>query len=585
MRWRLSDLLVISLFWISPLNAKLIPRELLFSYPDYTHPKISPDGKFLGFIKEDQNNVTNVFLRCLCCNLTRQVTFERKNDVLGYAFTALPDIIYYAQDRDGDENTMLFAKNISQEAIERGRSARSVISDRKGVKADVLGNNYVDPRLLIGLNDEDPSMPNIYSYDLLTNELTLVMRNRRFPALFVDNALNIRLAAKEQPDGTVIYYRLSATAPARGILTSDEDLWEEILSFSAEDAGSNAFMGFDKSNENIYWLWADDSSDLGKLKLDGLIVPQNPFSGKFIMFPISSPRRQTTLFQPKKGEIGAVFWNFTERSPLAVSEVYHKHEWYVLNETAMDDMQVIVDYNPTASPYIVSYSVDQELILLTYDSAEKPFNVYLYRRANKSIELLFNTKPSLQEYRFNSMVGFVYTARDGLPIQAYLSLPPDTPLLSPAQASPTNHEYAELGLLPSSPQKMVIMVHGGPQSRDVYGFNTVNAWLTNRGYAVLQEHNVLAEHGFTEEFLHNCLGGEYEPFSPGQYGSSAIVVSKGFTTSSVRLNGIRPDYSLLNFSPSVFTPVLVKPNVRTNFSPQRVTPSSNRIKFLCSYGC
>ncbi|KIH51357.1 hypothetical protein ANCDUO_18558, partial [Ancylostoma duodenale] len=257
-----------------------------------------------------------------------------------------------------------------QEAIERGRSARSVISDRKGVKADVLGNNYVDPRLLIGLNDEDPSMPNIYSYDLLTNELTLVMRNRRFPALFVDNALNIRLAAKEQPDGTVIYYRLSATAPARGILTSDEDLWEEILSFLRRrmQEAMRKFMGFDKSNENIYWLWADDSSDLGK----------------FIMFPISSPRRQTTLFQPKKGEIGAVFWNFTERSPLAVSEVYHKHEWYVLNETAMDDMQVIVDYNPTASPYIVSYSVDQELILLTYDSAEKPFDVYLYRRANKS---------------------------------------------------------------------------------------------------------------------------------------------------------------------------------------------------------
>ncbi|KIH60853.1 peptidase, S9A/B/C family, catalytic domain protein [Ancylostoma duodenale] len=344
------------------------------------------------------------------------------------------------------------------EAIERDRYARSVISDRKGVKADVFGNNYADPRLLIGLNDEDPSMPNIYSYDLVTNELTLVMRNRRFPALFVDNALNIRLAAKEQPDGTVIYYR---------------------------------FMGFDKSNENIYWLWADDSSDLGK----------------FIMFPISSPRRQITLFQPQKGEVGAIFWNFTERSPLAVSEVYHKHEWYVLNETAVDDMQAIVDYNPTASPYIVSYSVDQELILLAYDSAEKPFDVYLYRRANKSIELLFNTKPSLQEYRFNTMVGFVYTARDGLPIQAYLSLPPDTPLLSPAQASPASREYAALGLLPSSPQKMVIMVHGGPQSRDVYGFNTVNAWLTNRGYAVLQV-NFRGSSGFGKNFT-NAGHGEW----------------------------------------------------------------------------
>ncbi|EYC17156.1 hypothetical protein Y032_0031g2302 [Ancylostoma ceylanicum] len=375
------------------------------------------------------------------------------------------------------------------EAIERDRYGRFVISDRKGVKADVFGNNYVDPRLIVGLNDEDATVPNIYSYDLMTNELTLVMRNKRFPALYVDNALNIRLAAKEQPNGTVIYYRRSATAPSRGLLTSDEDQWEEILSFSAEDAASNAFMGFDKSNENIYWLWADNSNDLGK----------------FIMFPISSPKRQTTLFQPNRGEIGAIFWNFTERSPVAVSEVYHKHEWYVLNETVLDDMQVIVDYNPTASPYIVSYSVDQELILLTYDSAEKPFDVFLYRRANRSIELLFNTKPDLQEYQFNTMVGFEFIARDGLTIQAYLSLPPNTPLLSPSQASPASRKYAELGLLPTIPQKTVIMVHGGPQSRDVYGFNTVNAWLTNRGYAVLQV-NFRGSSGFGRNFTNAGYG-------------------------------------------------------------------------------
>jgi len=46
--------------------------------------------------------------------------------------------------------------------------------------------------------------------------------------------------------------------------------------------------------------------------------------------------------------------------------------------------------------------------------------------------------------------------------------------------------YAELGMIPAKPQKLIIMPHGGPKARDVYGFSPINAFLTNRGYAVLQ---------------------------------------------------------------------------------------------------
>lgn len=35
--------------------------------------------------------------------------------------------------------------------------------------------------------------------------------------------------------------------------------------------------------------------------------------------------------------------------------------------------------------------------------------------------------------------------------------------------------------------------------------------------------NYLAMAGFVEEFLHDCLHGEVEPFRLGQYNSSAVV--------------------------------------------------------------
>src|SRR5262249_10639386 len=58
-----------------------------------------------------------------------------------------------------------------------------------------------------------------------------------------------------------------------------------------------------------------------------------------------------------------------------------------------------------------------------------------------------------------------YVARDGLPIPAFLTLPPGKPAKN----------------LP-----VVIMPHGGPDARDSLGFDWFAQFLANRGYAVLQ---------------------------------------------------------------------------------------------------
>lgn len=47
-------------------------------------------------------------------------------------------------------------------------------------------------------------------------------------------------------------------------------------------------------------------------------------------------------------------------------------------------------------------------------------------------------------------------------------------------------ELLRMGMLPIRPQKLVVLVHGGPKDRDRIGFNAQNVWLTSRGYAVLQ---------------------------------------------------------------------------------------------------
>ncbi|PIO61735.1 hypothetical protein TELCIR_16732 [Teladorsagia circumcincta] len=318
--------------------ATLIPRDVLFSDPKYSSVSLSPNGRFFAYIAPDDNKVKNVFVKCTNCKHTRQVTFERNSDVLSYSWTGVEDVIIYSQDNDGDENTMLFKKNISDAEIGANPEKRTVISDRKAVKAIISGNNHKDSRVLIGLNDENPAYHNIYSFDLLTDSMTLIMKNGRFPVVVVDNDLNIRLAGEQQQDGSLMYFKRSPKANPV-LLTSNEAEWEHYLLVQADDMAITSPVAFDKSNENMYWLWGEQS-DLGSL----------------VMFPFDAVDQKEVLYTATRAQIGTIMIHPTDKTLLAVTEVYHKPELFVANDTVMDDLQYLVNLRPFGSLQILSMS-------------------------------------------------------------------------------------------------------------------------------------------------------------------------------------------------------------------------------------
>ena len=78
------------------------------------------------------------------------------------------------------------------------------------------------------------------------------------------------------------------------------------------------------------------------------------------------------------------------------------------------------------------------------------------------------------------------TSRDGLVQPSYLTLPPGD--------DPDGTGW------PASPVPLVLVPHGGPWARDVYGYNPLHQFLANRGYAVLSP-NFRASTGFGKAFL------------------------------------------------------------------------------------
>uniref|UniRef100_A0A915DQD3 Prolyl endopeptidase n=1 Tax=Ditylenchus dipsaci TaxID=166011 RepID=A0A915DQD3_9BILA len=432
---------------------------MLFNDPKYTAVTISPDGNTVGYLASNEYGISNVFTKCRNCS----------------------------QDNDGDENVRLYKINITLPSV---YNPVYEINEKPGVKALIIANNLRDSKVLIGLNDENPEFHNVYEFDLMTNAMHRIFHNTRFPAkIIVDNNLKIRMVMEENYDGSLIYLRVADKANFSN-LNSDRQNWTEYLKVSPEDRILTIPITFTADNRRIYWQYGADS-DLGRLVIHDFGWPDN----------------SEILYTARKAQIGGITFHPVDRTVLAITEIYHKPDIYVANTTVLEDMQYLVNLKPSGSPVVEDMSQDFNTWLVSYVSDNQPCEYFLYYRDQKKVEYLFTARPELVGRRLSKMVGFDYKARDGLRIQAYLSLPPSTKLISPNKLKGGRAALAKMGLMPAHPQKLVVSVHGGPKERDFARFSSNNAWLTSRGYAVLQV-NFRGSVGFGKN-LTNAGSGEW----------------------------------------------------------------------------
>jgi dipeptidyl aminopeptidase/acylaminoacyl peptidase len=127
----------------------------------------------------------------------------------------------------------------------------------------------------------------------------------------------------------------------------------------------------------------------------------------------------------------------------------------------------------------LSRSLDDTKWVVTYSRDDGPTTWFLYDRPAKTVSLLFSARPDLEKYQLSSMTPIEYTARDGMTIFGYLTVPAGMK----AERLP-----------------MVLLVHGGPWHRDVWGYNPWAQWLSNRGYAVLQP-NFRGSTGYGKQYI------------------------------------------------------------------------------------
>ena len=128
---------------------------------------------------------------------------------------------------------------------------------------------------------------------------------------------------------------------------------------------------------------------------------------------------------------------------------------------------------------VVGTSDSESRLLLFASSDRDPGHYYLFDDSKKTLSEIFAERPDLAGRTFAQVKPITYKASDGTDIPAYLTLPPGK---------------AAKGL------PAVVMPHGGPSSRDEWGFDWLAQFLAARGYAVIQP-NYRGSAGYGEAWL------------------------------------------------------------------------------------
>jgi dienelactone hydrolase len=114
---------------------------------------------------------------------------------------------------------------------------------------------------------------------------------------------------------------------------------------------------------------------------------------------------------------------------------------------------------------IVGSSADEKRLLIHAGSDDDAGRYFVFDRTTHKLSEIALVRPALEHVPLAKQQPITYPAADGTPIPAYLTLPPG----SAGKRVPA-----------------IVMPHGGPDSRDSWGFDYLVQFFAARGYAVLQ---------------------------------------------------------------------------------------------------
>lgn len=432
----------------------VLDRELFFGNPEIAGGQLSPDGKYIAFLKP-WKETRNVWVKKTGDPYTKAklVTADPKRPIPGFFWSRDSKVVLFVQDKDGDENYNVYAVDPAA-APEAGKDAPPArnLTDAKGARAMIYAVPKGDPDTIwVGLNDRDAAWHDVYKVKISTGERTLVRKNtERIAGWVFDLAGQLRLAVRVADNGDTEVLRI------------DPEAFTKVYSCTVfETCGPERFH---KDGKRVYMQTNKGEPDLVRLTLF------DPATGA-----------EEVVESDPKGRVDFGSSVFSEATDELVATAYEDERLriYFRDKSFEADYRLLEKKLPGKEVLPASTTADDRLWMITAYSDVDPGSRYLFDRKTKKLSLEYKARERIPREHMAPMTAIRYKSSDGLEIPAFLTLPKGVPAKN----------------LP-----LIAFPHGGPWARDGWGFDNYAQFLANRGYAVLQP-NFRGSTGYGKKFL------------------------------------------------------------------------------------
>ena len=267
--------------------------------------------------------------------------------------------------------------------------------------------------------------------------------------------VRLKWTRKALEDGTltgVTTYKYRKAGSREWLLFGNSDVNGDVLEPIAVDSGSDVAYVLKKKDGRraLYRIALDGSLKTELAHADARVDIKDVVTigrgGRVIGATFVTDRREAIYFDPEYQKLAAALSRGLKNTPL-------------IN--------------------FISASADEKILLIFAGSDTDPGRYYVFDRNDKSLVAIMLARPELENVQLGSMKSVTYRAADGTEVPAYLTLPPG----SDGKGLPA-----------------IVMPHGGPSSRDEWGFDWYAQFYATRGYAVLQP-NFRGSSGFGDAWF------------------------------------------------------------------------------------
>ena len=433
----------------------IIDREIFFGNPEIAAASISPDGKLIAFRKPYKDTM-NIWVKRADepFEKAKLLTAETKRPIRSTFWSRDSKYILFINDFGGDENFNVYAVDPAA-APPAGAEVPVTrnLTDMKKVRALIYEVPRNEPdAIYVGLNDRDPRWHDLYKLKISTGERTLLQKNTdRFDGYRFDNSGKLRLATRTTPAGDNETLLLNADGTSTKI-------------YSCTVFENCAPIRFHKDNKRVYFITNTGDTNLIRL----------------VLFDPETKKEEPIESDPmNRVDLGGA--RFSDLNDELIVTIYQddKPRLYFKDKGFDADYKLIRQKVGQKELSFGSTTTDETRWIVTAWSDNEPGDTYLFDRKTKQLTKQYRIRERLPREALAEMRVVRYKSSDGLEVPAYLTLPKG---------------------LPGKNLPTIVMPHGGPWGRDVWGYNSYAQFAANRGYAVLQP-NFRGSTGYGKKFL------------------------------------------------------------------------------------